>query len=384
MQAIDYQPRLTTWSHVWRFVVMVAISAGGWFELAVWQWENDRRWFAIDLAIGLLCFAAVTQRRRHPVGVALFTNVIGAVSGSASGPAVLATVSVATRRRWREIIPVALVSLASAVVLYSINPATEDPLLLTLTIVVAAIAVAVGWGMYIGSRRELLATLRERAETAESEQAARVAQARTAERSRIAREMHDVLAHRISLVTMHAGALSYRTDLTPEQVRETADIIQDSSHQALAELRQVLGVLREDPGDADPERPQPSAEDLPGLIEEARATGMNVVMTRGRPVADVPEGIGRDAYRIVQEALTNARKHAPDTLVTVDVRGRPGEGLNVEVRNPLRVGAPPVLPESGLGLVGLTERTALAGGHLRHEVTSEGEFTLTAWLPWPA
>ena len=76
--------------------------------------------------------------------------------------------------------------------------------------------------------------------------------------------MHDVLAHRISMVTMHAGALSYRDDLTPEQVRETAGIIQENSHQALVELRQVLGVLREDPGDADPERPQPSAVDLRG------------------------------------------------------------------------------------------------------------------------
>lgn len=384
MQAPDYQPRLTTWSHVWRFLVMVAISGLAWFELAQWQWQNDPAWFAADIAIGVICFVVVTRRRSHPVAVALFTNIVGVVAGTSAGPAVLATVSVATRRRWREIIPVALVSLASGFVFDFLNPTSDDPWQVTAPIFVAFTAVAVGWGMYIGSRRELLATLRERAETAESQQAARVAQARTAERSRIAREMHDVLAHRISLVTMHAGALSYRKDLTPEQVRETADIIQESSHQALTELRQVLGVLREDPGDAEPERPQPSAADLPELIDEARTSGMKVVTDRGRPVADVPEGIGRDAYRIVQEALTNARKHAPDTLVTVDLWGGPGEGLNVEVRNPLRMGAPLGLPASGLGLAGLAERAALAGGHLRHEVTPGGEFSLTAWLPWPA
>lgn len=362
---------------------MVVISALGWFELAAWQWKHDRSWFVLDLLVGLVCFAAVTQRRRWPLAVALLTNVLGAVSGSASGPAILATVSVATRRRWREIIPVGVVTFAAAVVLDRLNPATNDPWQVTLPILVAVIAISIGWGMYIGSRRELLAALRERAETAEAEQAARVAQARTAERTRIAREMHDVLAHRISLVTMHAGALTYRQDLSPEQVRETAGIIQDNSHQAMMELRQVLGVLRDDPGDADPERPQPSATDLPELIEEARASGMNITFDRTQPLDEIPESIGRDAYRIVQEALTNARKHAPDTLVSVAVRGGAGEGLDVEVRNPLRIGSPTEAPRSGLGLVGLSERAALAAGHLRHEVTPDREFVLNAWLPWP-
>ena len=191
--------------------------------------------------------------------------------------------------------------------------------------------------MYIGSRRELLARLRERAETTESEQAARLAQARTAERTRIAREMHDVLAHRISMVTTYAGALSYRDDLTPEQVRETAGIIQENSHQALVELRQVLGVLREDSGDADPERPQPSAVDLPGLVDDARESGMNIAADLG-PVDAIPDLLGRTAYRVVQEGLTNARKHAPNTLVTVGLEGGPDDGLTIAVRNPIHIG----------------------------------------------
>jgi signal transduction histidine kinase len=384
VQAIDYQPRLGVWSHVWRYALVVAISAAAWIELAGWQWENDRAWFVADLALGIGALVLVAWRRRWPLTVALVTNAVTIVSASAGGPATLALVSLATRRRWREIIPVSVVGLVAGLAFDRFNPVSDEPWPVTVPIIVALVAVTVGWGMYIGSRRELLATLRLRAETAEAEQAARVSQARTAERSRIAREMHDVLAHRISLVTMHAGALSYRQDLTPEQVQETADIIQDTSHQALVELRQVLGVLREDPGDADPERPQPSAEDLPELIGEARASGMKVVTEREGPVDGVPEGIGRDAYRIVQEALTNARKHAPDTLVTVDLWGAPGEGLNVEIRNPLRIGDPADTPASGLGLLGLAERATLAGGRLRHEVTADREFTLTAWLPWPA
>jgi signal transduction histidine kinase len=185
------------------------------------------------------------------------------------------------------------------------------------------------------------------------------------------------------MVTMHAGALSYRDDLTPEQVRETAGIIQENSHQALTELRQVLGVLREDPGDADPELPQPSADDLPALIEDARASGMKVVSTLG-PVDTIPDLLGRTAFRVVQEGLTNARKHAPDTLVSVELSGGPGDGLTIEVRNPLRIGSALDVPGSGLGLVGLAERTALVGGRLRHGVNADQEFTLTVWLPWPA
>jgi signal transduction histidine kinase len=384
VQPADYQPRLTVWSHAWRFVAVLAISGTAWFELVEWQWNHDRAWFAIDLALGIAGLVLVAWRRRYPVTVALVLNLVSAVSASMAGPATLALVSLATRRQLREIIPVGLASLGASIVLVTIDPMSkDDPFVLTTSLVVAIIAITVGWGMYIGSRRELLASLRERAETTESEQAARLAQARTAERTRIAREMHDVLAHRISMVTMHAGALSYCDDLTPEQVRETAGIIQENSHQALTELRQVLGVLREDAGDAAPERPQPSAKDLTALIEDARASGMNVVSELG-PVTEVPDLLGRTAFRVVQEGLTNARKHAPDTLVAVQLSGGPEDGLTIEVRNPLRIGSPLDVPSSGLGLVGLAERTALVGGRLRHGVTADHEFRLNVWLPWPA
>jgi signal transduction histidine kinase len=384
VQAADYQPRLGVWSHVWRYTLILAISGFAWYRLGRWQWDHNGAWFAIDLGLGITGLVLVAWRRRFPVTVALILNLMSAVSGAVAGPSTLALVSLSTRRQLNEIIPIGSVSLGASILLVTIDPTSEDdPLFLTISLVVAIIAITIGWGMYIGSRRELLASLRERAETAESEQAARLAQARTAERTRIAREMHDVLAHRISMVTMHAGALSYRDDLTPEQVRETAGIIQENSHQALTELRQVLGVLREDPGDADPELPQPSADDLPALIEDARASGMNVVSELG-PVAAVPDLLGRTAFRVVQEGLTNARKHAPDTLVSVGLSGGPGDGLMIEVRNPLRIGSALDVPGSGLGLVGLAERTALVGGRLRHGVSADQEFTLTAWLPWPA
>jgi signal transduction histidine kinase len=378
-------PPLRWWSHAWRYAVAVAISAVAWSELAPWQWEHRRWWFWTDLAIGLTTLVMLAWRRRYPVTVAVTINLLTLVSWSAGGPATLALVSLATRRRWREVVPVGLLALVAGVVLEGMNPVRTNGYAFTIPLVTLIIAVSVGWGMYIGSRRELVATLRERAETAEIEQAARVAQARTAERSRIAREMHDVLAHRISLVTMHAGALAYRDDLSRDEVRTTAEIIQDNSHRAMVELREVLGVLREGPGDADPERPQPSADDLMALIDEARTSGMRLEPSFSVALDDIPEPLGRTVYRVVQEALTNARKHAADTLVTVSVAGGRGEGLTIGVRNPLRVGEPrSAPPRSGLGLAGLAERTELAGGRLTHRVSPGAEFVLEAWLPWPA
>ncbi len=385
MQAVDYQPQLRWWSHVWRYAVVLLISGASWFELAYWQWDHKRWWFWTDLALGLLGLVLVHWRRKFPVQIAIVTNALSFVSWSSAGPATLALVSMATRRRWREIIPVGCLALTASITAESVNPVSDDVLAFTIPFITAVIAVSVGWGMYIGSRRELLATLRERAITAEAEQAARVAQARTAERGRIAREMHDVLAHRISLVTMHAGALTFREDLTAEEMRATAAVIQESSHQALVELRDVLGILRDDPGDSSPERPQPSAVDVPALLDEARASGMRIETEELVALEGIPETIGRTLYRVVQESLTNARKHAPNTLVTVSVTGSPYAGLLIVVTNLLEVGtAGSAQPESGLGLIGLAERTALVGGRLEHRITPGREFVVKAWLPWPA
>ncbi|MFC5678332.1 sensor histidine kinase [Aeromicrobium endophyticum] len=385
MIPVTYQPPLRWWNHLWRYALAIAISAVAWFEAAQWQWDHARWWFWTDLAMGLVGFAILPWRRRHPLAVALAANALALGSWSVGGPATLALVSLSTRRRLREILPVTAVALVAGLVLEATDRDAQQTYVVMIPLTLLVLAVTVGWGMFIGSRRELIATLRERARAAEDDQASRVARARTAERSRIAREMHDVLAHRISLVTMHAGALAYRDDLSRDEVRATAGIIQDNSHQAMVELREVLGILRDGPGDSAPERPQPSATDVAGLVDEARRSGMRVELGGGIALSDVPDALGRTVYRIVQEALTNARKHAADTLVSVIVTGSPDAGVTVEVRNPLRVGeqrsAP---PRSGLGLEGLTERAELAGGRLGHRISPDAEFVLEAWLPWPA
>ncbi|GGF57631.1 two-component sensor histidine kinase [Marmoricola endophyticus] len=382
----DYTPALGWWGHGWRLLVCLAISA-----LALGQAlrvERDRPWLlAVDLTLGAVAYALVLLRRRHPMPVAAVIIAIGAVSGLAAGPSVLATVSLATRRVLWQVLLAGGLSVVASMVFAEIVPQPDGaPPLVTFGLTVAITVALLAFGMYIGSRRELLWSLRERARAAEDRQELRVEAARSAERERIAREMHDVLAHRISMVSMHAGALAYRTDLPPDQVRETADLIQRTSHEALTDLRQVLGTLREGSTDGPdrPDRPQPRLADLPALVEEARVGGASIdvdVAVDGEEL--VPEAAGRTVYRIVQEGLTNARKHAPACRVSVRVEGRRGAGLEVWVRNGTALGVSrgPHVPGAGLGLVGLRERTALVGGTIEADV-HEREHVLHGWLPW--
>ncbi|WP_312870209.1 sensor histidine kinase [Streptomyces himalayensis] len=155
---------------------------------------------------------------------------------------------------------------------------------------------------------------------------------------------------------------------------------------ALVDLREVIGVLRAGPEEG--ERPQPELADIPGLVAEARAAGGSIELTGPPDGPAPPPMVERTAYRIVQEALTNARKHAPSAPVTVRVTGGPADGLTVEVRNalPPDAGPPPHAGGSergGQGLIGLAERARLAGGELDAGPV-DGKFRVHTWLPWPA
>jgi signal transduction histidine kinase len=291
-------------------------------------------------------------------------------------------------RRFAIVAAVTAVGLATLPLYIVLHPETSKPAWVSVIFVLLVCGGTIAWGMYVRARRQLVLSLRERAERAEAEQQLRVEQARQHERARIAREMHDVLAHRISLLSMHAGALEFRPDATPEEIERAAGIVRASAHQALQDLREVIGVLREEPAvnGGGPERPQPTLANLPALLEESREAGMHVsAECRVGELEAVPDGIGRNAYRIVQEALTNARKHAHGAAVEVTLEGEAGDGLTVEVTNRLPVGVPAAqIPGTGTGLIGLSERTLLAGGRLEHGRTPAGDFQLRAWLPWPA
>jgi signal transduction histidine kinase len=241
------------------------------------------------------------------------------------------------------------------------------------------VVLAGGIGVYVRIRAELLAALRERAERAEAEQALMARDAVVTERTRIAREMHDVVGHRVSLMVLQAGAIEMAAG-DRGRVEQLAGQVQTAGRQALDELRQMVGVLRAgEADDATPLGPQPGLADLARLVAQARDAGMTVEL-RGLPdEAAVDPAVGRAAYRIVQEALTNGSKHAPGAPVCVTVE-RPADELVVRVVN--GPGGPVAgAPGGGYGLVGLAERVRTLGGRLTAEPRLDGGFVVEAVLP---
>jgi signal transduction histidine kinase len=337
----------------------------------------------VDVACGALACLSLWWRRRWPLGVAVACLLLGALSISATAAGLLALSSLAVHRSLRPVLLAAALWIPSALAFALYSPTTDalSVVLLSTPLVLAAIA----WGMFVRARRQLLSTLRERALRAEAEQRLHADRARMAERTLIAREMHDVLAHRISLMALQAGALEVQPDL-PAAVRKTAELLRLTAHQALEELRGVIGVLRSEAGqESPPAAPQPTLSDIPRLIDETRRAGAKIEfeMRVDDPNA-APSMLGRDAYRIVQESLTNIGKHARGTAGRVRVTGAADKGLHVSVRNrlPLPTQAGPPLPASGAGLLGLQERVALAGGSLMHGPDGSGDFVVDAELPW--
>jgi signal transduction histidine kinase len=254
------------------------------------------------------------------------------------------------------------------------------------TVVVVAVAVAlVAWGALGQARDAVVRSLKERARRAEEDQERRVLQARADERARLAWEMHDVLAHRLTIVATYTGALAYRPDASPERLAEAADIVRSGVQLALRELRDVVRFLRDDEATAEPLTPQPDLAELAALVDETRTSGTPVELRCSLDLgAEVPVQLAATAYRVVQEGLTNVRKHATGAPTRVDVV-HDGASMIVTVTNDVRAtGRDPVIAATGggLGLIGLGERVALLGGRLRHGRT-DGQYQLEASLPWP-
>ncbi|MGW7354583.1 sensor histidine kinase [Streptomyces sp. NPDC054784] len=373
----------------WFADISLCLCAAGFsvltFDSVVPHGQSPAVLLADQLAGGLAC-AALFLRRRWPVHLAVALLVAGTVSHFITGPALVALFTVATCRPPRVTARLAVLAFAPFPVFLAQGPDLGRPATASAITYFALVAATFGWGLYVRSRRELVRSLHARAEQAADE-------ARRQAREDIAREMHDVLAHRLSLLSVHAGALEFNPGAPEAEVRRAAGVIRDSAHQALEDMREIIGVLR---GEGDGGRPQPVLADLTRLADESRAAGARVTLDQrvARP-DDVPALTGRTAYRVAQEGLTNARKHAPDAEVTVTVSGGPREGLTVELRNaappaPAAArdtdagsGLPGGIPGGGQGLIGLAERTRLVGGELEHGRTG-ADFTLRAWLPWRA
>jgi signal transduction histidine kinase len=370
-----------------RAVLTVLAVAGVLVALTIVSWWADRPpgpLLALDLAAGVLSWALSPLVLWRPLAGSLVLTVLAVISPAATPPATFGALQVARRQRF----PLAGVVAGAGVAAHAIQGAWRSHGGMSygwwLVLVTLGYGAIIGWGAWAQAREALIRSLHERAERAEAEQGRRVAEARMLERRKIAHEMHDVLAHRLSLLATFAGALEYRPDSSPERLARAAGVVRDGVHQALEELREVISLLRDDePAPGDPTRPQPVLADVPRLVDESRDAGAEVQLHSAvDEPAEAPPTVARTAYRVIQEGLTNARKHAAGQSIHVDLRGGPGAGLEVSVRNRLsRPGTPPGW-SGGAGLVGLTERVQLAGGRLDHQSTGD-EFRLHASLPWP-
>jgi signal transduction histidine kinase len=331
---------------------------------------------------------ALLWRRRHPVAVVYFVALAFTAQflslGSSSGdgvllPALVASYSVGAYSELRA----AAAGLAAAIAV-ALTHELKNPNLPTTHAVVRAglwdLTFVAAWllGAYLRTRRLYVAELHERAVRAERE---REEQARTAvadERARIARELHDAVAHGVSVMVVQAEAAEEMLDTNPPAARGALHKVQRSGREALVELRRLVGILRDD-GTRPELAPQPGLADLDALVGQVREAGLPTDLHVEGRGTHLPPGIDLSAYRIVQEALTNVLKHAGPARATVLVRYGP-DALLLEVSDDGRgVGAG--ANGSGHGLAGMRERVALYGGELEATGGSEGGFRVRAVLP---
>jgi signal transduction histidine kinase len=246
-----------------------------------------------------------------------------------------------------------------------------------------ALPVLIWWGAAIGigrglrERQTLVELLRERSARLERDRERDMADAALDERARIARELHDVIAHAVSLIVVQASAERRLLGADQRRTADTLETIETSGREALGELRRLLGVLRA--RGSERLAPQPGLKALPELLEEGRRAGHDIRFdVEGEPVR-LPAGLDLTAYRIVQEGLTNVRKHAPGAAVAINLRWRPAE-LEIEVADD-GPGPPADANGAGHGLIGMRERVALYGGSVRAAPVADTGFRVLARLP---
>ncbi|OKJ99717.1 histidine kinase [Streptomyces sp. CB03234] len=381
----------------------------------------------VGVLFGLVVGAALVVRRRWPIAVVLVSIAITpAEMGYLMGIVGLYTLAASEVPR-RIIAVLAGMSLVAVLIVtfvrlrQDIGSAEFDPgpwyvPLMAVIFSLGLNAPPVLFGLYIGARRRLMESLRERADSLEQELSLladraeqRAQMARTEERTRIAREMHDVVAHRVSLMVVHAAALQAVALKDPQKAAKNAALVGDMGRQALTELRQMLGVLRA--GEAAPVREavplaavgraaaaaasaveavgaegEPCLDAVEELVEQSRQAGMVVeLQVMGEARAYGPQ-VERTAYRVVQEGLTNVHKHAAGAEVVVRLAHRAGE-VAMQVENgPVDGKAADAglgLPSGGNGLVGMRERVTSLGGVFVAGPTEEGGFRVSAVLPAP-
>lgn len=353
------------------FTVIAVVDAvtvrGGWTGAAV------------VLSVMVCAVTLLVPQLRRPTAPLLITVLTAWWGSLAMALMAVAVFDLAAARRLRLAAASVAVALTANLLGYPPTRLWADQSYLTALIVWVFALVL---GLWSGNRRHLMRALAADVEHLRVEAGLREDAARVAERSRIAAEMHDVLAHRLSLIALHTGVLATKKDTLPEPVVERLALLRTASTQALGDLRDVLGALREsDPTQSGTEL-HPILRDVQELVSEARNAGQRIGMiTEGDP-EQAPTTHRLAVYRIVQEALTNARKHADGALVTVRI-GYRWPTTWVEVTNTPGTSGKAGEVDSGYGLVGLRERVTALGGHLNTGPAGAGTWRLSALIPQP-
>lgn len=360
-------------------------SAVYWVLLCFQEAASDRAgpvalWWAVMV---VPCAVAVYVRDRCPWALALLG--LGLTATMAQIPITLGTAAVAGRARLPLTVgysaagTFALLIPAHRYFSAGISATGPDPTgglaVIALTVLVLIALPALIGTLRRTGREASLARLGFEAE--QRELAAQ--QAVAAERNRIAQEMHDVLGHKLSLITMQAGALSVNADAGAETVERQAELVRQTARQALNELRGIIGVL--DDRQRAPMHPRPGLAETLALVEHNQSSGLHIEVSNELPVAPLPAATGAALHRIVTEGLTNAHRHAKGAALSLRLSGAPGHSLLVELVNqPSAQGADD--PGLGRGLPGLRERVRALDGTLDAAPTEEGGYRLAAQLPW--
>jgi signal transduction histidine kinase len=337
----------------------------------------------LAVLIALLTTLPVAVRRTHPVVAALVTTAAGLIPsngyvyvGYVVSFIVFYSVAVYVPQ-WRGVAAVVAAGVVMAVLGSAIHGAVFGEYFGALSAVVAPAVV----GRFVRYQREQSRRLQDLTRQLEHERELNVARAVADERARIARELHDVVAHTISVVAIQADAAEAALDADPARARGPLETIRRSAAEALTEMRRLLAVLRADepPGEL---APSPSLERLPALIDRARAAGVQVTLEVTGPSRPVPASLDLSAYRIVQEALTNVGKHAAGAPASI-VLDWGQDALAIEIRNPGPNGERADSNGAGHGLIGMRERVRMLGGEFDAGPATGGGFVVSAVLPYP-
>jgi signal transduction histidine kinase len=344
---------------------------------------------APTLALAITAAASLVLRRRAPIltlalsgglVIALFAFDHSAGPVAVIAPAI-ALYSIALWRGGVQLVA-ALVATAAAVMLVDLFLAGHDTDRITLQTAahVALVALPVLAAEALRNRRAYVRVLLERLELAERTREEEAARRAEQERLRIARDLHDIAAHTLTTINVQAGVAAHLIDRNPVHAREALATIETASHEALEELRTILGVLREPENGRAPRDPLPGLAAVGSLIEQARGAGLQVSLeVEGDQPPRIPEAVQLAAFRILQESLTNTRRHAPGAVASINL-SYGADGLRLAVENDARAGRANG-SQRGVGILGMHERVAALGGTL--DAGRAGDrFRVVAELPY--